>query len=254
LHQEKPEKDKSIRGYISKATRKVGIKMNGGVIEISMTDKSDIQKKILSVIENCLQILRGVKELRYFTEEDTKVKLVLPFVKIFGWDPLNPQDVEMEASFSDPEIGKTSVVDCVLWTGGKRHIFLEIKSLNRRLPNPKYDQKAELMLRYATHKENNVPYVIFTNFLGMDIYDPRSGTRIDNYPDPSCYLTRLNDLFRILAKPQRKPKEVSFTRDFDKCFGTFDWSRPKCQTCNYLQAIQVMCRALANLRQLSESP
>jgi len=223
------------------------------VDEISITDKKDFQKEILSVIENCLQILRGVERLQYFTEEDTKVKLVLPFVKIFGWDPLSPQDVEMEASFYDPEIGKTSVVDCVLWAGGKRYIFLEIKGLNRRLPNPEYDQKAQLMLRYA-RKENDLSYVIFTNFLGMDIFDPRSGTRIDYYPDPSCYLTRLNDLYRILAKPERKPNEVSFTRDFSKCFGTFDWSRSECQTCNYLQPIQVMCRALANLRQLRESP
>ena len=215
---------------------------------MGMSNENDIQKKIVSVIGNCLQILRTIRyeRLRYFTEEDTKVKLVLPFLKIFGWDPLNPQDVEMEASFFDSEIGQTSIVDCVLWARGKRHIFLETKSLNSGLPDPRYDQKANLMLGYA--KRNNVPYGIFTNFLSMDIYDPKSLSRVDNYPDPSYYLTRLNDLSKILTKP-KKLERAAFTRDFRKCFGTFNWNKPECLNCNYVKPIQVMCRALSNLEE-----
>jgi len=213
---------------------------------MDITDKSDIQNSIISVIGNCLQILRAAKELRYFTEEDTKVKLVLPFVKVFGWDPLNPQDVELEASFYDSDIGKTSVVDCVLWNGDKRHIFLEIKSLNRRLPNPESNEKARLMLRYA--KKNDVSYVIFTNFLGMEIYDP-TGIFICNYANPSHYLTKFDELFRILAKPDSQPRQVSLTRDFPKCFGVQDYSRPECLKCSYIQPIQNMCGAVTNLKE-----
>lgn len=213
---------------------------------MSMSIESDIQKKILTVIQDLLQIIRTIsyERLRYFTEEDTKVKLVLPFLKIFGWDPFNPQDVEMEASFFDSEIGGTSIVDCVLWARGKPYIFVETKSLNSNLPDPRYNQKANLMLRYA--KRNKAKYGIFTNFLGMDIYDPKSLTRVGNYPDPSYYLTRLNELSKILTKPE-KVKEMVFTRDFPKCFGTFNWDRSECLNCNYIRSIQVICRTVTKL-------
>lgn len=213
---------------------------------MSVSIENDIQRKILTVIQDLLQIIRTIsyERLQYFTEEDTKVKLVLPFLKIFGWDPLNPQDVEMEVSFFDSEIGKTSTVDCVLWARGKPHIFVETKRLNDNLPDPRHDQKANLMLRYA--KRDKVKYGIFTNFLSMGIYDPKSLTRVGNYPDPSYYSTNLNELSKILTKPE-EVKEMVFTRDFPKCFGTFSWDRSECLNCNYIRPIQVMCRAVTKL-------
>lgn len=214
---------------------------------MSTSDKKDIKTEVFSVIKDCMQILRTLswERLRDFTEEDTKVKLVLPFFEIFGWDPLNVKDVEMEASFFHSEIGKTSQVDCVLWALDKPYIFLETKSLNSNLPDPRYNKKAERMLKYA--KRNNASYGIFTNFLSMDIYDPESLTRVDNYPDPSYYLIKLDALSRILTKPER-PKQTALGRDLPECFGSYLWNKPECSNCNYVKPIQVMCRTHANLK------
>jgi hypothetical protein len=212
---------------------------------LEMSDEDSIQNKILSVIQNFSQIVRFLDydRLQYFSEEDTKVKLVLPLIGAFGWDPM---DIQMEVEFYEPQFVNKSIVDILLWKDNRQYMLLETKKLDSDLPNPENSLQAQLLLKYAA-SQKDVQYLVFTNFLNMSVYDPHSGKKVDEYSDPSQYVTRLPDLMRIFKRTEEHMSPY-LGRELP-CFGTYNKNKTECLDCNYLKPIAVICKAISSLKE-----
>jgi hypothetical protein len=100
------------------------------------------------------------KEIRTYTEADTRRTFILPLFKALGWDVSGRKDVTEEETISRKR------VDYAFRLRGIPKFFLEAKSLKAGLDNPDYAKQA---INYAWHKA--ATWAVLTDFHGLKVYN-----------------------------------------------------------------------------------
>lgn len=109
-----------------------------------------------------------------FNEANTKQSLILPFVRMLGYDTDNPTEVtlEYEANFG---VKKNARVDIAVIRDGKPSIFIECKALNTKLG---IDKISQLFTYFAACKETHIgiltdgrEYQIFSDTVTKNVMD-----------------------------------------------------------------------------------
>lgn len=107
-----------------------------------------------------LQVIVLKNKVHYTNEEITKQTIILPFIKILGYDPQNPAEVKSE--FTPPNSPNNSKVDYCINISGNDCIFIEAKTYGRNI-----DRYISQIKGYHDDSDE-VEYSILTN--GTDYY------------------------------------------------------------------------------------
>lgn len=109
------------------------------------------------------------------TEETTKIALVLPLLRILGWDVENPDELKAEYS-ADVGVKKSEKIDLALFLEGVTKILIECKSANTTLNQNHLNQ----LLRY--YSVSNAKIAVLTNGVVYRFYtDIERPGRMDEY-------------------------------------------------------------------------
>ncbi len=107
-----------------------------------------------------LQSIVSKNKAHYTNEETTKQTIILPFIKILGYNPLNPAEVKPE--FTPPNSLNNSKVDYCINVSGNDCIFIEAKTYGRNI-----DRYISQIKGYHDDSDD-VEFSILTN--GTDYY------------------------------------------------------------------------------------
>lgn len=202
----------------------------------------------------------NVKKLEELSEEDVKVKLIIPLFKILGWNVRNYRDAVMETEDYDktiekellkkwPSLSKKGVggvkVDCIFKINNKPHIILEAKRLNGSLPSL---ERLDGQRTVAYARKWRAKYVVFTNFLKMSIIDtkPSQPVVFADFKDMSEYISKYDQL-KVLMKPNVQ-EDTIFRSKPTECFENFVYKQEECDNCNDTQ--RSICEATTKLKKL----
>jgi hypothetical protein len=213
--------------------------------------------KIFDLINECRRIFYEISDVKRFSEEDVKLKLIFPFFEAFGWNVRDYHETLTEISYDCDETienelkrkwpylnyKKSLEVDCVFLVGNEPYIFLEAKKFDFKNLFSIIDYPdGEIIVAHA--KKLKVKYVVFTNFLQMMIYEIETSSKI-KFDDMSEYISKYNEL-EVLKKPVTKKNNI-WKRETKKCFETFK-NGPECNYCLLIK--RSICEASTKLKQL----
>jgi hypothetical protein len=155
----------------------------------------DFEEKLSKFIEQ-IPIRKEVIK----TEEATKTSLVLPFLRVLGYDFTNPLEVspEYDADFGTKKHEK---IDYAILKDGSPIIFMECKSVNADLDNKKCCSQL-----YRYFSVSNAKIGILTNGIEYRFYsDVKSKNKMDQVPFLSVNLEVLtSDHTEALKKFQKE--------------------------------------------------
>lgn len=158
-------------------------------------DFMDFEEKLSKFIEQI-----PVRKTVIKTEEATKTSLVLPFLRVLGYDFTNPLEVnpEYDADFGTKKHEK---IDYAILKDGEPIIFMECKSVNADLD----DRKCCSQL-YRYFSVSNAKIGILTNGIEYRFYsDVKSKNKMDQIPFLSVNLEVLtSDQTEALKKFRRE--------------------------------------------------
>lgn len=121
------------------------------------------------------------------TEETTKIALVLPFLRILGYDVENPQELKAEYS-ADVGVKKSEKIDLAVCIENDVKMLIECKAANIRLSSNHKDQ----LYRYFS--VSDVKIAILTNGLVYQFFtDYDNPGRMDETPFLEIDLRNLTD-------------------------------------------------------------
>ncbi len=171
-----------------------------------------------------------------YTEEGTKNALIMPFIRILGYDVFNPTEVNPEFN-ADVGIKKGEKVDYAIMKDGKPVILFECKDVKTQLN----DVHGSQLFRYFSVTEakvgiltNGVVYKFFTDldmknkmderpFLEinlLDIKEPlinelkkftKQGLNLDQLDDTASQLKYTNEIKQLINNEFTKPSEEFVT-------------------------------------------
>ena len=108
--------------------------------------------KTAEYVERCQQLIESSPQM---DEENTKVKLVQPFLELLGWD-LYSTEVALE--YTVPMASGSTHVDYALLVGDSPVVFVEAKPVRSSLTDQNIQQ-----LRSYMRQELDVDWGILTN-------------------------------------------------------------------------------------------
>ena len=194
----------------------------------------DIKDKISGWVNECKKIYSEIRNLKRFSEEDTKVKFIFPLFEILGWNLRSPLETEMEFGSYDESIdeelsrdwsewalswrqlSKGIQVDCAFKICSKPHILLECKKLAIKYYDFPSLQNPIGVKNFAYAIRLGAKHVVFTNFLKMLIIDVSPGEYVKSqkslrklvekshqsyFENTDDYVSRYDEL-RALARPK----------------------------------------------------
>lgn len=121
------------------------------------------------------------------TEETTKLALILPFLKILGYDVENPYELKAEYA-ADVGVKKSEKIDLAILIENKAQMLIECKSANTKLSYNHLEQ----LFRYFT--VSDVKIAILTNGVLYQFFtDSQNQGKMDEKPFLEMDLRNLTD-------------------------------------------------------------
>lgn len=119
------------------------------------------------------------------TEETTKIALILPFLRLLGYDTTNPGEVRAEYT-ADIGTKKGEKIDIALLDNGNPLIFIECKIAGNEL------NKEHISQLYRYFSVSDVKIGILTNGVEYKFFTTSDGNKMDEKPFLDLNLTKLN--------------------------------------------------------------
>lgn len=158
--------------------------------------KENAKKRIEVICQRCVQT-----KWRECSERDTSTKFIHPLLEALGWNIVNPNDMREEVP-AKPS-GKDRHIDLVLYSKGKPHIGIEIKSLSYGHINDESKDAIRYWTRELLEKSRflGVKYAVLTRFAETVIRDSKTGNTLASFNYPYEYVDKFDDLWKYLSKP-----------------------------------------------------
>lgn len=181
-----------------------------------LSNEFKMKKEIDDLIVNFNQMIENTPKnvVKRIIEEETKIRYIIPFFEILGWDFSDYLETSLEKSSGYDEFlykealkkwpglstkfDKAKIVDCVFKINNKPYIYVEMKKLGITRLDSMDTIDGFLTLKYA--KMNDVKYVVFTNFQSTVIFDPKTSLEIFSFQNSTEYITYFEKL-RIISNP-----------------------------------------------------
>ena len=129
----------------------------------------------------------SIKKKGITTEETTKLSLILPFLKILGYDIENPYELKAEYS-ADAGIKKSEKIDLAILIDNEVKMLIECKSANTKLNNNHLNQ----LFRY--YSVSDVKIAVLTNGVVYQFFtDSKLPGKMDSTPFLEVDLRTLTD-------------------------------------------------------------
>lgn len=143
----------------------------------------------------------------YWSEADTKTKLIHPMLSALGWDTLNFNEVREEVACRESSLKRA---DIVLYLGvpnalalAPTHAVIEVKSLSYGSigdeAKTSFNNIKKKLLVQARYFESK--YAVLTRFAETLIFDTDTGER-QAHLKHNEYLDKIDVLWRYLSKPE----------------------------------------------------
>jgi len=143
---------------------------------------------------------------RYWSEADTKTKLIHPMLSALGWDTLDFNEVREEVACGESSM---TYADVVLYLGvpnakalAPTHAVIEVKSLSYGSigeAKASFNSIKEKLLEQARYFESR--YAVLTRFVETIVFNTNTGEKLA-YLDRNEYLDKIDVLWRYLSKPE----------------------------------------------------
>ncbi|MFA5331351.1 MAG: type I restriction endonuclease [Methanoregula sp.] len=190
----------------------------------------------MDFIDEILAFSKNIPSIseKILTEEGTKNALIMPFIRIMGYDPFNPNEVNPEYT-ADMGTKKGEKVDYAIMVDGNPAILMECKPVTADLNK----EHASQLYRYFTATDtpakvgvltNGIIYRFFTDldepnkmdkkpFLEIDLLDIREpliaelkrftkqNIKLDELEDHATQLKYTREIIQILDREFAKPSE-----------------------------------------------
>ena len=167
-------------------------------------------------IKNLIEKLCGFKDENY-TEAQTRLFMVIPFLKVLGYDAADPSDVipEYNAGFAG---SKSNKVDYVVKINNKPAFLIETKRVKTELQPHHMDQAAWYF------SNSSCKFAILTDGIQYQFFsDVTKSNIMDSYPFLTVNMLSLNESDKLVLKKFQKSefdenkisliaKELKYTR------------------------------------------
>ncbi len=128
----------------------------------------DIKEQIKNLVEKYKSV-KGSKETRTYSEEDTIQGFILPLFKALGWNIFNKEEVS-----SQDHIPGSGRPDHTFKINGITQFYLESKKLDADLEDEKFAFQA---INYSWNK--GVTYAVLTDFEGIKVFNAQRVDKTD---------------------------------------------------------------------------
>lgn len=209
----------------------------------------------MDFVEELTELSNRVSKLRndLQTEEATKTALVMPFIKILGYDVFNPKEVVPEFT-TDVGIKKGEKVDYAILKNNKPIILFECKSCNC----PMDDTHANQLYRYFSTTTarigiltNGILYKLFTDLDKPNIMDNKPFMVLDLENIEENLIQELKKLTKHkfnIDETLSSASELKYTREIKKLL-LADLENPSSDFVRYLASKVYTGKLTKNVRE-----